>query len=69
MRISSLYIALVMIITLTIIFIGLSYKLIISWDYLQFWWVLLLPILSKVLFPYSRFTKFINKRLFTKYMK
>jgi len=65
MRISTFYMICVIMTVLLLLLISSILKIDIT--FLQRWWIFLVPIIFKPLFPKSKFTKFINKLIFVKF--
>lgn len=66
MRISTFYLFSLMGIMFILLMVDVIFNIGLPWDYLNCWFLLLTPILSKVFFPNSMFTQWINKVIFIK---
>jgi len=64
MRISTFYLFSLIGIIITLLIVDTIFNIGLPWNYLNFWWILLLPILSKVFFPHSMLTEWMNKVIF-----
>ena len=63
MRISTFYLFSICGIVFTILMIATIFNINLP-DYINLWFLLLIPILSKVFFPNSMFTEWMNKVIF-----
>jgi len=66
MRISTFYLFSLMGIMFILLMTDTIFEIGLPWDYLNLWYILLTPILSKVFFPNSMFTEWLNKVIFIK---
>lgn len=64
MRISTFYLFSLMGIMFILLMVDMIFNIGLPWDILNLWWILLTPIFSKVLFPNSMFTEWLNKVIF-----
>lgn len=66
MRISTFYLFSLMGIVFILLMVESIFEIGLPIDYINLWFILLTPILSKVFFPNSMFTEWLNKVIFIK---